>query len=117
MSEQKRAKVLTGSTTKIKTGCGSLFVTVNTKKDVPFEVFLRMGKSGGCASSSCESLGRVISLALQAGVEMKSLIKNLSGVSCHSPVMFEGENVTSCADAIAKVLKMHLIEIPKEEVK
>jgi ribonucleoside-diphosphate reductase alpha chain len=111
----KRDKVLNGSTTKIKTGCGSLFITVNIKKDIPYEVFLRMGKSGGCASASCEALGRVISLALQSGVEPKSLIKNLSGVCCSSPIVYEGESVTSCSDAISKVLKMQFTE-KKENV-
>ena len=111
----KRDKVLNGSTTKIKTGCGSVFVTVNLKKDLPFELFVRMGKSGGCAASNCEALGRTISLALQAGVEIKQLVKNLSGICCHSPIVYEGENVSSCADAIARVLKMHETE-KKENV-
>jgi ribonucleoside-diphosphate reductase alpha chain len=108
MPEKRRPKILSGNTSKIKTGCGSTFITLNKKGEILWEVFIRIGKSGGCASANCEALGRVISLALQAGVEVKSLIKNLEGICCHSPTVYEGVNVTSCADAIAKILKEHL---------
>lgn len=106
----KREKVLKGTTTKIKTGCGSTFITLNLKKDLPFELFIRMGKSGGCASANCEALGRTISLALQAGVEIKSLVKNLGGICCQNSIEVDGDKVTSCADAIARVLKMYIEE-------
>jgi ribonucleoside-diphosphate reductase alpha chain len=108
----KRGKVLKGSTYKKQTGCGSIFVTINTKKEgePPWEIFIRMGKSGGCASSQAESLGRTISLALQAGIDIKQLIKNLAGICCHSPAGQDADKVTSCADAISKVLKIHMEE-------
>ena len=63
-----------------------------------------MGKTGGCASSQIESTGRLISLALRAGVELDAVIKQISGIRCPNPHWSNGGQVLSCPDAIAKVL-------------
>ena len=63
-----------------------------------------MGKTGGCASSQIESTGRLISLALRSGVNIDSIIKQITGIRCPSPNWQNGSQVLSCPDAIAKVL-------------
>jgi ribonucleoside-diphosphate reductase alpha chain len=66
-----------------------------------------MGKSGGCASSQAEAMGRLISLGLRSNLAPDMIIKQLKGVSCHQPSWQSGGRILSCADAIAKCLEQY----------
>jgi ribonucleoside-diphosphate reductase alpha chain len=99
-----RPEVLKGKTKRVKTGCGFLYVTVNEKDGVPIEVFCRLGKAGGCASSQTESLGRLISMVLRGGGKVGEVVDQLRGVSCHQPNGLGPSKILSCADGVAKVL-------------
>jgi ribonucleoside-diphosphate reductase alpha chain len=100
-----RPKRTFGFTERIRTGCGNLYVTINSDDKGICEVFGKMGKTGGCASSQIESVGRLISLALRSGVTTEAIIKQLIGIRCPSPAWENGKMVHSCHDAIALVLK------------
>ncbi|MEW5820019.1 MAG: vitamin B12-dependent ribonucleotide reductase [Cyanobacteriota bacterium] len=101
---RKRPARTEGITDKINTGCGALFVTINSDDKGLCEVFARMGKSGGCAASQAEAVGRLISLALKSGISINHIIEQLKGIRCPSPCLGQGGFVLSCSDAIAQVL-------------
>ncbi len=102
-----RPEVIIGTTTKVSTGCGNLYVTINQDENGRFfEVFTQMGKAGGCAASQLEAIGRLVSLALRSGIEPKSIAEQLKGIRCPSPSWgSNGKRIFSCADAIAWVLE------------
>jgi len=104
-----RPEVVTGTTTKVSTGCGNLYVTINFDEEGnPFEVFTQMGKAGGCAASQLEAVGRLLSLALRSGIDIKSVIDQLHGIRCPSPSWEKGVRIFSCADAISRVVERRL---------
>ncbi|MGQ9645130.1 MAG: vitamin B12-dependent ribonucleotide reductase [Thermodesulfobacteriota bacterium] len=106
-----RKDVIHGSTRKIRTGCGNLYVTVNEDEDGKlFEIFNQIGKAGGCAASQSEAIGRLVSLAFRSGVEPEDIIRQLKGISCHTPVWYHEGKILSCADAVAKAIEWHLKE-------
>ena len=106
--KRERPKALKGATYQMKTGCGALYITINEDNTGLFELFTTMGKAGGCASSQCEAIGRLVSLAWRSGVSAKQVIKQLVGISCHKPSGFGENKVLSCADAVAKAIEIHL---------
>lgn len=101
-----RPEVILGTTTKVTTGCGNLYITVNQDEEGNFfEVFTQMGKAGGCAASQLEAVGRLVSLALRGGIDVKVIVEQLKGIRCPSPSWDKGKKIFSCADAIARVLE------------
>jgi ribonucleoside-diphosphate reductase alpha chain len=104
-----REDVIHGSTRKIRTGCGNLYVTINEDEEGNvFEIFNQIGKAGGCAASQSEAIGRLVSLAFRSGVTPAEIVRQLKGISCHTPVWYREGKVLSCADAIAKAVEWHL---------
>jgi len=106
--KRERPKVLKGWTYQMQTGCGPLYVTVNEDTNGLFELFTTMGKAGGCAASQSEAIGRMVSLAWRSGIQARQVIKQLQGISCHSPSGFGENKVMSCADAVAKAIQSHM---------
>jgi ribonucleoside-diphosphate reductase alpha chain len=106
-----RPVTLPSVTDKIKTGFGNLYVTISFYNQKPFEVFTSIGKSGYTTMADAEALGRLISVALRSGVDVKEVIRQLKGIGGAEPVFTEGALVQSIPDAIAKILERHLGEV------
>jgi ribonucleoside-diphosphate reductase alpha chain len=70
ISPRKRPDVMQGSTYKITTAYGNLYVTINEDQYGPFEVFSQLGKAGGFFGAQTEAICRMISLALRSGISI-----------------------------------------------
>ncbi|HXF44425.1 MAG TPA: adenosylcobalamin-dependent ribonucleoside-diphosphate reductase [Candidatus Paceibacterota bacterium] len=106
---RKRPEVMTGKTYKMKIGYGSLYVTINDDEaGAPFEIFAAIGKTGGFFQEQSESICRLISLGLRAGIKVEEIIDNLKGIRGPMPVFTERGTVLSLPDAIARILEEHI---------
>jgi ribonucleoside-diphosphate reductase alpha chain len=111
LHKKTRPDVLTGTTRKMRSPLGDLYVTVNEDQDGrPFEVFATLGKAGGAAMADAEALGRLISLALRSGIPLADISKQLRGISCDRAVGIGPNKVLSVPDAIGQVLELHMAE-------
>lgn len=105
LAPRRRSKVTSGFTERVTTGCGYIYVTVNSDEHGICEVFSHLGKTGGCAAAQLESTCRLISLALRSGIDVASVVKQLKGIRCPSIAWENSKSILSCADAIAGVLE------------
>jgi ribonucleoside-diphosphate reductase alpha chain len=111
-----RPEVIMGTTTKVSTGCGNLYITINSDEEGrPFEVFTQMGKAGGCAASQLEAIGRLVSLAFRSNIDVKSIMEQLRNIRCPSPSWEKGVRIFSCADALSRVIEKRLINIQNNQ--
>ena len=107
VKKRNRPEDLVGITSKIKTGYGNLYITVNTMDGKPFEVFAQIGKSGYSTMADTEAICRLISLGLRSGIPVDNIVKQLKGIGGASPVFGNGGLISSIPDAIAIVLHKH----------
>jgi len=121
-SEQKekrpriRPNTTVGSTRRIRTGEGTLYITINEDENGLCEVFTTIGKAGGNAAAQSEAISRLISLALRSGVDPNAIIKQLKGISGPNPTWEDGRLILSTPDAIGKSLDDYLNENPESRV-
>ncbi|MCD6358466.1 MAG: vitamin B12-dependent ribonucleotide reductase [Dehalococcoidia bacterium] len=105
---RKRLATTSGFTKRVSTGCGSMYVTVNSDEQGMCEVFSTLGKAGGCASAQLEAISRLISLALRSRLKPEAIVNQLRGIRCPSIAWEKGHAILSCPDAIGGVLGGYL---------
>jgi len=104
MTTLPRPRTLPGFTYDLPCACGRIYVTCNELDGRLFEIFVRLGKSGGCASAVNEGAARLASNSLRSGTEPGTIIKSLAGISCHKAT----PQVPSCLDAISQAIQSHI---------
>ncbi len=108
LKPRPRPAITRGSTEKIRTGDGSLFVTINEDEHGMAEVFASLGKAGGSAAAQSEAMCRLISLCLRSGLDPWAIVDQLKGISGPNPVWDDGELILSPPDAIGRALERYL---------
>ena len=99
-----------GITRRIRTGEGTLYITINQDENGLCEVFTTIGKAGGNAAAQSEAISRLISLALRSGVDPNAIVRQLKGISGPNPTWEDGRLILSTPDAIGKALDDYLKE-------
>ncbi|HNX38126.1 MAG TPA: vitamin B12-dependent ribonucleotide reductase [Candidatus Cloacimonadota bacterium] len=117
VAPRHRPEVTHGITQRLETGCGHMYVTVNRDEFGACEVFVQMGKVGGCASAQLEAIARLSSLAMRSSIKVESIIRQLKGIRCQSPMWYKGKMITSCGDAVGQALEQYLQQNTEGEPK
>ncbi|GAB6098168.1 vitamin B12-dependent ribonucleotide reductase [Halanaerocella petrolearia] len=107
----KRPLAATGETIKYDTGCGKLYLTINTNDEgEPIETFLSTGSDGGCQVMT-EAVSRLTSLALRSDIAPEEVIDQLESTSTCPSFMYQrgkGKELRgrSCPDVVARALQV-----------
>ena len=107
---RKRPTNTIGVTRRIRTGEGTLYITINEDDNGLCEVFTTIGKAGGNAAAQSEAISRLISLALRSGLDPQAIVRQLKGISGPNPTWEDGRLILSTPDAIGKALDDYLKE-------
>ncbi len=110
IAPRNRPELTRGFTQRIETGCGHMYVTINSDENGVCELFTQMGKVGGCASAQLEAIARLVSLCLRSNIKVESVARQLKGIRCPSPMWYKGKVISSCADGVATALETSLEE-------
>lgn len=108
LKPRPRPAITEGMTEKIRTGDGSLYVTVNEDERGLCEVFASLGKAGGSAAAQSEAMCRLISLCLRSGIDPEAIVHQLKGIAGPNPVWDNGELILSAPDAIGRAIERYL---------
>jgi len=99
-----RPQSVKGHTDLIVVGCGKLYITISNPNEYQ-EVFLNMGKNGGCAPAFLDGIARLISLGLNQTLTYELIQRAFIGIRCPTPTHDGPTQVLSCLDGIAKMIE------------
>lgn len=101
--KRDRPKTLDGYTFRQQTGCGYVYITINHDEDgKPLEIFITLGKAGGCIGTLLSIIGRMLSLALRSGVDIKEILEYVEDTPCPQSV----PGTIGCPEAVARAIKL-----------
>ena len=106
----KRPKYLASTTYCVNTGIGRAYITITEYKSKPFEIFISLGKTGTILNNLANSIARLASVMLRAGLPPALIIKQLIDIT-DIQVWDDGKQIKSLPDAVAKTLKKHIKEL------
>ena len=109
-SPRTRPTQTSGVTRRIRTGEGTLYITINEDENGLCEIFTTIGKAGGNAAAQSEAISRLISLSLRSGLDPHAIVRQLKGISGPNPTWEDGRLILSTPDAIGKALDDYLSE-------
>lgn len=109
-----RPRKVSGTTERMETPVGTLFMTVNCVDGNLYEVFLNIGKAGADVTADAEGYGRLLSMIFKAGIPPGMVVDQLRGIGGSGSIGFGKQRVRSLPDAIARVLEMYLEECSSE---
>ncbi len=119
-----RPMVLRGRTYRMQTPVGEGFITINRdENNLPFEVFITIGRGGMHTMADAEAMGRLVSLSLRLSrggskdpnTVAQKIVAQLQGIGGSSHIGFGKNRIMSLADAIAKALAEDLAQASQEE--
>jgi ribonucleoside-diphosphate reductase alpha chain len=109
--KRSRPEVLRGSTRRVETPLGTLYVTITEDdRGQPFEVFMTLGKAGGALMADVEALGRLISLALRSGIPIKEIYRQVRGISSDRVIGLGPNKILSVPDAVGIAIERWMQE-------
>ena len=111
---RSRPNQTAGVTRRIRTGEGTLYITINEDENGLCEVFTTIGKAGGNAAAQSEAISRLISLSLRSGLDPHAIVRQLKGISGPNPTWEDGRLILSTPDAIGKALDDYLKKRDKQ---
>lgn len=105
---RERPDVVMGVTERVRTGHGTMYVTLNFDEDgKPFELFTAIGKAGGSEPAHLEGLSRMISLCFRSGIAPEAIVDQLLGITSE-PTWDGGVLIRSAEDGIARMIRRYL---------
>ena len=104
---EERPYLMQGTTLKMPTSQGNMYLVINKNDSGQIkEVFIDMGRSGEIEKSYTEAIGRLVSIYLQSGGNVDRVIKTLKGIKGGESVWFNGIQIYSIPDAVAKGIEI-----------
>ncbi len=104
---EERPYLMQGMTLKMPTSQGNMYLVINKNDSGQIkEVFIDMGRSGEIEKSYTEAIGRLVSIYLQSGGNVDRVIKTLKGIKGGESVWFNGIQIYSIPDAVAKGIEI-----------
>ena len=103
-SPRSRPTQTSGVTRRIRTGEGTLYITINEDENGLCEVFTTIGKAGGNAAAQSEAISRLISLSLRSGLDPHAIVRQLKGISGPNPTWEDGRLILEAPVPISTVI-------------